>query len=93
MTTRRQLPLRFHCVLGADAPRTPFHRRGNFPKVSSDEVNQNNFPQPLERNNCRQWKRIIVVDQRSAAMPFAQERRSIMPQARACSRTPSTIAR
>lgn len=29
MTSGAPLPLRFHSALGADAPKAPFHRRGN----------------------------------------------------------------
>lgn len=45
MTPGAPLPLRFHCVLGADAPKTPFHRRGNSPKSGPHRG--------PARNNCR----------------------------------------
>ena len=57
MTPDAPLPLRFHLVLGADAPKSPTEgRRGNGPESGPDEgaiTNDNNHPKPLERNNCR----------------------------------------
>ena len=57
MTGARQLPLRFHCVLGADAPKTPFHQRGNCPRSWTHELRQT-----ITRNY---WKEMIVADERN----------------------------